>query len=32
VVVENTDHLGMDTADARPAVEAVLRTFRRDDA
>lgn len=32
VVVENTDHLGMDTADARPALEAVLRTFRRGDA
>jgi pimeloyl-ACP methyl ester carboxylesterase len=32
VVAEDTDHLGMDTADARPALEAVLHTFRRGDA
>ena len=32
VVVEDTDHLGMDTADARPAVDAVLRTLQRGDA
>lgn len=31
VVVENTDHLGMDTADAHPALPAVLRTLRRGD-
>jgi pimeloyl-ACP methyl ester carboxylesterase len=31
VVVDNTDHLGMDTADARPALAAVLRTMERGD-
>jgi pimeloyl-ACP methyl ester carboxylesterase len=32
LVVEDTDHLGMDTADAHPALAAVLRTFQRSDA
>ena len=32
VMVEDTDHLGMDTADARPALAAVLRTMARGDA
>ena len=32
LVVEDTDHLGMDSADAHQAVPAVLRTFQRGDA